>query len=322
MATTHDKSALPLTPAPITSIQPGGGFCFGLERLAGRARRAVVRLFRPGYARSAPARLGLCGSCPHEIYSPGDQKLVRGVCCLNLPKDQDPLHRPGGLPFARAGRTELLVFSLLFLTLAGVCGWLAVAVHPAFWGGAGVFVGLWVFILSFFRDPERVTPPDLDALISPADGTITHLEEVADADFPSGKAYRVSIFLSVFNVHVNRIPRSGRVVGLRYFPGRFCDARDTDCHKVNEQFWLDIAEGPAGRFVRVKQVAGAIARRIVCWLRPGESVTAGERYGMIKFGSRTDVLVPAELVKEVCVKVGDGVAGGATILLRLNNDPV
>jgi phosphatidylserine decarboxylase len=182
---------------------------------------------------------------------------------------------------------------------------------PVVAGSAG-----WLFVLWFFRDPERIIPTDRQALVSPADGTITHIEEVSDADFPGGRAWRISIFLSIFNVHVNRIPRAGRVAALRYFPGSFADARKQDCHVANEQFWTDIEDAGTGRMIRVKQIAGFAARRIVCWLRQGEDVRAGERFGMIKFGSRTDLLLPTDLGKEVLVQVGDAVKGGSTVLLR------
>jgi phosphatidylserine decarboxylase len=113
------------------------------------------------------------------------------------------------------------------------------------------------------------------------------------------------------------VPRAGTILGVRYFPGRFLDARAASCGQVNEQLWIDIGEGQAGRFVRVKQIAGAIARRIVCWLRPGEEVQAGVRLGMIKFGSRTEVYLPLDDVGEVLVKVGDTVKGASTVLVRM-----
>jgi phosphatidylserine decarboxylase len=112
------------------------------------------------------------------------------------------------------------------------------------------------------------------------------------------------------------------VLGLRYFPGRFLDARHQDCRKVNEQLWIDLGEGGPGRLarlVRVKQIAGAVARRIVCWLRAGEEVKAGARLGMIKFGSRTELFLPVDAVEEVLVKVGDKVKGGLTILARVKD---
>jgi phosphatidylserine decarboxylase len=143
------------------------------------------------------------------------------------------------------------------------------------------------------------------------------VDEVADADFPGGRAFRVGIFLSLFNVHVNRNARGGQVVRLHYYPGEFLDARTGECPVRNEQFWIDLVDGQTGVPLRTKQIAGAVARRIVCWLRPGEEVKAGERCGMIKFGSRTELLLPVEAVKEVLVKVGDAVHGGSTTLLRM-----
>src|SRR5262249_3166241 len=164
--------------------------------------------------------------------------------------------------------------------------------------------------------PERVIPDDPRALVSPADGTVTHVGEVDDPDFPGGRAFRISIFLSVFNVHVNRIPRAGRVVDLRYFPGEFLDARHAECAVRNEQLWIDLEE-PGGRMLRVKQISGVTARRIVCRLKLGETVAKGERLGIIKFGSRTELLMPIEAGLETLVKVGDKVKGGSTILLRV-----
>ena len=117
-------------------------------------------------------------------------------------------------------------------------------------------------------------------------------------------------------MHVNRIPRSGRVAGIRYFPGAFLDARHKECATRNEQLWLDLEEDGTGRLVRVKQISGAIARRIVCWARLGEHLERGERFGMIKFGSRTELLVPADQGLQVLVKVGDKVKGASTVLAR------
>jgi phosphatidylserine decarboxylase len=143
---------------------------------------------------------------------------------------------------------------------------------------------------------------------------VTHIEEVSEPDFP-GRALRISIFLSIFNVHVNRMPRTGRITQVRYFPGAFLDARRVESAVRNEQLWIDMIDAATNRPLRVKQISGAIARRIVCWLKEGDVVSKGERLGMIKFGSRTDVLLPAEMVKDVCIKVGDAVRGGSTVLL-------
>jgi phosphatidylserine decarboxylase len=289
-----------------------------LELAWGRLRRALLRLFRRGYVeRMAAQRLGDCPNCPHDIIDPRDLKFYRNVCGHYFREEDDPFHWREGLGFARAGLCELVLLSVLCFIVAFLSLIAVNFVHRAFWGLAVAALLGWAFVLWFFRDPERDIPTDRMALVSPADGTITHIEEVTDPDFPDRRAFRISIFLSIFNVHVNRIPRTGRVLALRYFPGRFRDAREQDCHVDNEQFWTDIEDAATGRMIRVKQIAGLAARRIVCWLRPGEDVRAGDRYGMIKFGSRTDLLLPVDLSKEVLVKVGDAVKGGSSVLLRL-----
>jgi phosphatidylserine decarboxylase len=322
MATTAPQTtpATPLTPAPITSAQPGGGFCMGLELAWGRFRRACLRRFRPGYVRRmAELRQGHCTDCCHDVIDARDLKFYRNVCGHSFRPEDDRFAWRGRLRLARAGLAEVIVFSLAFAALAILCAALAVLVGPLFYVPLAVVAVAWLFVLSFFRDPERIIPTDTGALVSPADGTVTYVGEVSDPDFPNGRAFLVSIFLSVFNVHVNRLPRTGRVTALRYYPGCFLDARHGECGVRNEQFWIDLRDERTGCLVRVKQIAGAIARRIVCWLRPDEEVRAGERLGMIKFGSRTEVLVPADAVADVLVKVGDKVRGGTTVLLRLRD---
>src|SRR5262249_46234288 len=161
--------------------------------------------------------------------------------------------------------------------------------HPLFAALAIPLLLFWLEIIYFFRDPERAIPPDADAIISPADGVVTHVEAVDEPDF--GAAVRISIFLSIFNVHVNRVPRSGMITKIRYFPGEYLDAPKPASAQRNEQLWIDMTDAVTGRPLRVKQISGAIARRIVCWLKPGDDVEKGVRLGMIKLGSRTDLLV-------------------------------
>ncbi len=320
MATT-EPIALPLQAAAITSTQPGGGLCMSVELAWGRLRRALLRRFRPGYVRALQQkRQGHCKDCPHDILDPRDLKFVRNVCGYWFRPEDDAFRWRGQLRLARYGLAEVVCFSLLFLVLSLLVAALGTWLHPFFLTLLAPVLVLWLFVLSFFRDPERTPPTDVDLLISPADGTVTHVGEVEDADFPDGRALRISIFLSVFNVHVNRIPRTGRVARLHYYPGAFLDARDAGCAIRNEQFWTDLIDARTGCLIRTKQIAGAIARRIVCWLKPEEEVQVGARYGMIKFGSRTDLLLPAEAVREVLVKVGDKVQGGRTPLLRLREE--
>jgi phosphatidylserine decarboxylase len=306
-------------PAPIKSAQPGGGLCMELELAWGRWRRFWLRRFRPGYVRRMAAlRRGQCLSCQHDIIDSRDLKYFRTTCGYFFSPENDPFAWRGRLRLARYGLAELICFSGLLALLASICAWFAAAIHPIFLALVVVCWGLWLFVVSFFRDPERSPPDEADAVISPADGTVSHVEEIDERDFPGGRAFRVSIFLSVFNVHVNRAPRQGRVVAVRYYPGEFLDARHGECAVRNEQFWTDFIDARTAHPLRVKQIAGAIARRIVCWLREGDQVRAGERFGMIKFGSRTDILVPAGAAKEISVKVGDKVTGGRTILFRMN----
>ncbi|MFN4261224.1 MAG: phosphatidylserine decarboxylase family protein [Gemmataceae bacterium] len=312
MATT----TTPATAVPITCVQPGGGWCVRLELAWGRWRRWWLRRFRPGYVRRMMAkRQGDCPNCPHDVIDTRDLKYFRNVCGYWFHPEDDPFRWRDRLGLARMGLVEIACVSALMLPLSLLLLVAALGWHGLFWGPWIAALVFWFELVYFFRDPRRSIPTDRRALLSPADGKVTHIEEVDDADFPNGRALRISIFLSVFNVHVNRLPRSGQVAALRYFPGGFLDARHPDCATRNEQLWLDMRE-PNGRLVRVKQIAGALARRIVCWSKLGETVQAGDRFGMIKFGSRTDVLIPAHDAVELLVQVGDKVHGGSTMLLR------
>ncbi|MCI0379947.1 MAG: phosphatidylserine decarboxylase [Gemmataceae bacterium] len=307
----------PTTPHIPKSVQPGGGWCLGLELLWGKLRRAWLRLVRPGYVRRmSEKRQGDCPNCSHDIIDGRDLKFVRNVCGFWFRPEDNPHARPTRFGLARYGLAEVAVFSLLFCLFGGLSLWGALALHWLLWLPLAALTLAWLEILYFFRDPERAIPVDPDVMVSPADGTVTHVEETDEVDFPHGKAFRISIFLSIFNVHVNRTPWTARVAQVRYFPGAFLDARNPDSAVRNEQLWLDLVD-VRGLALRVKQISGAIARRIVCWLKPGDTLERGERFGMIKLGSRTDLLLPADCVLEVLVKPGDKVRGGASVLLRL-----
>jgi phosphatidylserine decarboxylase len=301
-----------------TSVQPGGfGIFVRCELAWGLFRRMILRRFFPSHVdRWHRLRHGDCPNCPHDIIDPRDLKFVRNVCGYWFRPEDDSYAYRERLGVARYGCAELAGFSLIFVAASVICGYLADFISPLFVVPASVALVVWVFVLSFFRDPVRIIPTDAEALVSPADGTVTHVETIDEPNF--GPALRVSIFLSVFNVHVNRVPRSGRVTAVRYFRGECLDARHAECHVRNEQLWVDFVDASSGQPIRVKQISGAIARRIVCKLKAADEVTTGERFGMIKFGSRTDVLIPAGTAKEVLVKVGDKVSGGTTILMRVS----
>src|SRR5262245_36868700 len=204
MATAQRPAAPPLPSAPLTSTQPGRGLCMSLELAWGRLRRAGLRRYRPGYVRRMmEKRQGHCPDCPHDTIDPRDLKFYRNVCGYWFRPEDDPFRWRGRLRLARAGLAEVVIFTALLLPLAALLGAAAVLVHGLFGLAAALVLGLWVFILAFFRDPERTIPADPAALLSPADGTITHVDEVDEPEFPGGRAFRISMFLSIFNVHVN-----------------------------------------------------------------------------------------------------------------------
>lgn len=305
--------------APITSVQPGGGWCMALELTWARIRRKLLRWFRPNYiATMTELRQGACPNCPHDVLDYRDLKYYRNVCGYRFGQE-DRYTCPGLLPLAPLGHAEIMVTSLLALGVIALSIMAKYYWHWPTWLSLvlGLFATIaWLQAVYFFRDPQRKIPDEAGVLVSPADGMITHIEVVPDADFPDGRALRISIFLSIFDVHINRSPCAARVVGRHYFPGRFGNALRAKVAAENEQFWTDFQDCESGQLVRVKQIAGAIARRIVNWLRDGEAVERGQRIGLIKFGSRTDILVPANGGWLVCVEPGQRVYGGSSILLR------
>jgi len=175
-----------------------------------------------------------------------------------------------------------------------------------------LFVALTLFIAYFFRDPERTLPAEPDLIVSAADGLVVSVDEMEEPDFQLGRMRRIAVFLSVFDVHVNRSPVRARVKRTFHKDGQFLDARHLDASTRNEcrSWWLEAENGP----VAVRQIAGLIARRIVAWSKEGSLLVRGERLGMIRFGSRTEVFVPLECI--VLVKPGDRVQGAATPLAR------
>ncbi|MGI8956795.1 MAG: phosphatidylserine decarboxylase [Chthoniobacterales bacterium] len=194
---------------------------------------------------------------------------------------------------------------LLVLTVLGllVSPWLAL-----------LFLALIGYTFAFFRDPERVVPPDPDVVVAAADGVVAEIDELEESEVVRGKMRRVAIFLSVFDVHTNRAPIEGRIIYREHHEGLCLDARNPECSKKNEAMtWA--FENPRATLV-VRQITGAIARRIVGWSRVGDTLQKGERFGMIRFGSRTEVYLP--LSATVLVKVGDRVAGGSSVLARLS----
>jgi phosphatidylserine decarboxylase len=180
------------------------------------------------------------------------------------------------------------------------------------WGWAIPPLLFAAFFLWFFRDPRRTIPPDPGAVVSPADGKVTEVARISTAD---GERLRLSIFLSVFDVHVNRSPVEGILREVRYRKGQYLNAMNPACSQLNEQN-LAVVDCIEGYQVSFTQIAGLLARRIVFNKRAGDYLERGERVGLIKFGSRTDLLLPSHA--EPLVKPGDRVRGGASILARIH----
>lgn len=173
---------------------------------------------------------------------------------------------------------------------------------------------LTMFVIFFFRDPVRNVPDGIDIVVSPADGKVLSIEKLDNHPFTGEGTVKISIFLSVFDVHINRIPVGGKVDFIRYHPGKFFVAFEDKASDENEQNEIGLVRSNGQKIV-VTQIAGMIARRIVCRLKPNQEVATGERFGMIRFGSRTELFLPSGC--EVMVEAGDHVTGGLTVLAKL-----
>ncbi len=198
----------------------------------------------------------------------------------------------------------------VIVLVGSIASGLFIDVKPVKYGVIGVLVLLLVFTLNFFRDPDRTTPSGDNLVIAPADGEVVLVKDVREEEFLRSDAVQVSIFMSPLNVHVNRFPITGTVSYFRYFPGEFLVAFDDKSSLRNERTHIGVENGHLS--VLFKQIAGFVARRIVAPLHEGDHAIAGERFGMIRFGSRVDVIVPKNLALKV--KVGDKTVAGETIL--------
>lgn len=301
----------------LTSIQPGGGVVMTLELAWGELRRRMLRKFRPGYvARMRSSRQGERGTLPFDPVDPRDLKYFRNQRTHWWADEDDPHRWRDALPFVRAGLAELVVLGGAAVAAAGLLGslWWPLAIPPL------VVAGL---IVWFFRDPPRSIPSAPGAVVSPADGKLVAIERIDDPDI--GPAVRIGIFLSIFNVHANRAATAGRVVRVDYRPGKMLNALRPESARENER--LDVllqavepevpgrSDGGPG-LVRVRQITGQFARRIVCWVRPGDELARGEMYGMIKLGSRTELVIPADDRLETVGRIGQKVRAGSTVLMR------
>jgi phosphatidylserine decarboxylase len=223
------------------------------------------------------------------------------------------------IPLTKYGWPQVAVYPIV-----AAAAMIAVAVvSPSVaWGPAVVLAEIvlsivLVWSLAFFRDPRREAPSDDALLVAPADGKVTDVETVDESEFIGGPALRIGIFLSIFNVHINRAPCQARVEAITYRKGRYLNAMSPLSGKVNESNALAMvrANEPKDRLI-VRQISGAIARRIVCVARQGQELARGEEFGMIKFGSRTELYVPMSENMECLVQISDKVRAGVTPLVR------
>ena len=207
-----------------------------------------------------------------------------------------PIIAREGWPFLAIVAILALVLQSFGLTFLSVLAWI-----------------LFIFVLQFFRDPPRYIPAQKNAVVSPADGRIVAVERVEDP-YAQREALKISVFMNVFNVHSNRIPIGGEIKSVDYFPGLFVNA-DLDKASTQNERNAIVIHTESGATVTAVQVAGLIARRILCYVKPNETVEKGQRYGFIRFGSRVDVYLPTDSVPKVAI--GDKVSASSTVLAEL-----
>jgi phosphatidylserine decarboxylase len=229
------------------------------------------------------------------------------------------------IPITKYGWPEVVIFPAVVLVVMvavalGTTGilkaWIIISIEV-------LLTAILVWILSFFRDPERICPTDSNMLLAPADGRITDIETIKDTPAflkeqptQSAAALRIGIFLSIFNAHINRAPCNLKVEKITYKKGKYKNALNPESARVNEsnELWLTRTDSPHDRLI-VRQISGAIARRIVCDTIEGRQLSSGQKFGMLKFGSRTEVYVPLRENAKCIVKIGDKVKAGLTTLI-------
>jgi phosphatidylserine decarboxylase len=227
------------------------------------------------------------------------------------------------IPLTKYGWPQVVVFpaAVLFVMAIfpiGTIGFLGSRVIVAV---EGILLIVLMWILMFFRDPHRDCPSDEDLLLAPADGKITDIEKVDQVDFIGGPALRIGIFLSLFNTHINRAPCNVRVEAITYKEGQYRNAMNPQSGRINESNTLGLVRKshPRDRLI-LRQISGAIARRIVCDTAEGRELEPGQKFGMLKFGSRTELYVPVRKELKCLVRIGDKVKAGLTPLMKYETE--
>jgi len=223
------------------------------------------------------------------------------------------------IPLTKYGCPQVVIFPAVVLALMVV--FLLGTQHQLSLGsrliGAGLLAVILIWVLCFFRDPERRCPSDKNLLLAPADGQVTDIETVGENIFIGGAALRIGIFMSIFNTHINRAPCNVKIEKITYKKGKYKNAMNPQSSQVNESNDLNLVrtDSPQDKLI-VRQISGAIARRIVCDKVEGRELTGGQKFGMIKFGSRTELYVPLSKSAKCLVQIGDKVKAGLTPLVK------
>jgi phosphatidylserine decarboxylase len=223
------------------------------------------------------------------------------------------------IPLTKYGLPQVVVYpAVVFaamvifppVTAAFLPEWVVITIET-------VLAGVLIWALMFFRDPERRCPADINLLLAPADGHVTEIETIEETSFIGGPALRIGIFLSIFDTHINRAPCNVRIEKITYKKGKYLNAMNPQSGRLNESNELDLirTDSPKDKLI-VRQVSGAIARRIVCDTAEGKELAGGQRFGMIKFGSRTELYLPVRKNAKCLVQIGDKVKAGLTPLVR------
>jgi phosphatidylserine decarboxylase len=226
------------------------------------------------------------------------------------------------IPLTKYGSPQVIVYPAVMLAAMIVIPLAARAFLPQ-WAIIvieGVLTVILIWALMFFRDPERRCPTDTNLLLAPADGRITEIETVSETSFIGGPALRIGIFLSIFDNHINRAPCNVKVEKITYKKGKYLNAMNPQSGRLNESNELDLirTDIPKEKLI-VRQISGAIARRIVCAAKEGRELSGGQKFGMIKFGSRTELYLPVHENAKCLVKIGDKVKAGLTPLVKYEN---
>lgn len=218
------------------------------------------------------------------------------------------------------GKKEILVATVLCWGASGLIALAAIRVNIFIIAAVDLPLLVWLFVLYFFRDPHRTTPTGSGLFISPADGRVADITPLGPESALKRDGVQIGVFMSVFSVHVNRMPCDGLVKQVTHLPGAFMDVRNPIAAEKNESTTIEMTFAHDGVEypVILRQIAGLVARRIVTCCKPGDRLSRGERFGMIKFGSRLELLLPNELAGEICVKIGQNVRAGQTILAAIN----